>query len=148
MHLSYLLPLLLCSLTPIATAQTYKWIDENGVVSYSQTPPASEEAQKLSIKAPSSNNSATANDELKRLRQRLEDLREDRQLATESAEKEQQVSEKKKSNCEAARKNLQSLQTSGNRLMKTADGSYMRLIESEREKRIQEAKDQVKAYCF
>jgi len=36
-----ILPALLLAAAPLAQAETYKWVDERGVVNYSNTPPAS-----------------------------------------------------------------------------------------------------------
>jgi hypothetical protein len=128
-------------------AQAYKWVDRNGVVSYSQTPPESVKVETQIIKQQSQSNGTDTNNELLRLRQKLEDHKEDRQLAEEAARKATQESETKSKNCDAARSNLEKLQTSGNRMLKTTDGNYIRLSESEREQRIQAAHDQIKANC-
>jgi hypothetical protein len=40
---------LLLALTPAAEAQLYKWVDENGVVNYSNTPPPKTTAKKVTL---------------------------------------------------------------------------------------------------
>ncbi len=141
-----LLVTLFCS-PIIALAQAYKWVDRNGVVSYSQTPPESSDLETKMIESPSQSKRDESNSELLRLRQQLEDQREDRKLAEDAARKAQQASEIKRKNCDAARSNLEKLQTSGNRMIKTADGTYIRLSEIERQQRIQTAHDQIETNC-
>ncbi|MEN8177036.1 MAG: DUF4124 domain-containing protein [Pseudomonadota bacterium] len=128
-------------------AQTYRWIDENGVVSYSQTPPPSQEAETLNLKPQSQSDSAAANKKLDSLRQKLEDQREDRQLAKEEEEKAKQEKIRRQKNCVSARSNLRKMEGLGSRLLKTSDGKYTRLTEEERQKRIQAAKEQIKTDC-
>lgn len=128
--------------------QTYRWVDENGVVSYSQTPPHSLEAETLNIKPQSQTDSAEANRKLNNLRQRLEDRREDRKLAGEEAKKVQREESLHKENCASARANLGKMEGLGSRLLKTSDGKYLRLTEEERQKRLQAAKEQIKIYCL
>ena len=147
MRFSCLLLLVLSCFPIITLAQAYKWIDRNGVVSYSQTPPESAEVVTQIIKSPLQSKDAETNNELNRLRQQLEDRKEDRQLAEEAARKSQQESEIKRKNCNAARSNLEKLQNSGNRILKTTDGTYMRLNENERQQRIQTARDQIEVNC-
>ncbi len=128
-------------------AQTYRWIDANGVVSYSQTPPPSIEAESLSLPSQSQSDSKAATKKLDALRQKLADQREDRQLAKETAEKAEQVKSTRQSNCASARSNLRKIEGLGTRLLKTSDGEYLRLTQEEREKRIQAAKEQIKNNC-
>jgi hypothetical protein len=136
--LAFLLP------APLALAESYKWVDENGVVSYSQTAPKAIEAETISIKPPTQTSST---DELDRLKQQLQDIREDKELAAQAAKKAKLESEQKAQNCAAARANLANLQTAGNRMLQTSDGSYLRLSEPERQHRLQLARDQIAANC-
>ncbi len=128
-------------------AQTYRWIDADGVVSYSQTPPPSQEAETLNIPTQSPSDSAEANRKLHALRQKLADQRDDRQLAKETSEKAGQEKTRRQDNCASARANLRKLEGLGSRLLKTSDGEYLRLTEDERKKRIDTAKQEIKNNC-
>ncbi len=128
-------------------AQTYKWIDENGVVSYSQTPPSSAQAETLQLREQSQSDSLAAEKRLNELRQKLEDQRENRQLAKEAAEMAREEQRKKEQNCAAARSNLSKLETLGPRLFKTSEGEYVRLTEEQRQAKIKTAKQQIKLNC-
>jgi Skp family chaperone for outer membrane proteins len=139
-------PSLLVSFS-MAGAQTYKWIDENGVVSYSQIPPPGHDAETLDAAPQTYGDSKQANTELKALQQKLEDIREDRKLAKETEAKKREKEQTKQQNCTAARNNLRNLEALGRRLLKTSDGEYVRLTEDERQKRIKETEEQIRINC-
>jgi flagellar biosynthesis GTPase FlhF len=147
MHLRPLTIVFLMSAATAGFTQTYKWVDQNGVVSYSQTPPPSTQAETVDITPTPVVGNSDNSDELQRLRQRLEDSREDRELAKEEERKTREAAEIKRQNCSTARSNLENLLNSGNRMMKTTDGDYLRLSESERQTRIQAAREQIEANC-
>ncbi|MCU7927723.1 MAG: DUF4124 domain-containing protein [Candidatus Thiodiazotropha sp. (ex Dulcina madagascariensis)] len=129
-----------------ASAETYRWVSEDGVVTYSQTPPPDVKAETVKIKSAPSSDAEVSKERLQNLRQRLADSEEDRALkkSEEKEQSEEQATNKK--NCGAARKNLQQLTALGNRLYKTGD-EYVRLTEENRQKRMQQARDQIKEYC-
>ena len=147
MHFRPLTFVILLSVATAGLTQTYKWVDQDGVVSYSQTPPPSSQAERVDIKPATGATPTDSNNELKRLRQRLEDNREDRELAQQAQSKARQAADIKQQNCTAARSNLDKLLNSGNRMMKTTDGGYLRLNESERQSRIQAAREQIEVNC-
>ncbi|MCU7906364.1 MAG: DUF4124 domain-containing protein [Candidatus Thiodiazotropha sp. (ex Epidulcina cf. delphinae)] len=129
-----------------ASAETYRWVNEDGVVTYSQTPPPDTKAETIKIRSTPSSDADASKDRLEKLRQRLADSEEDRALK-KSKKKEQAESQAvNKQNCSAARKNLEQLTALGNRLYKTGD-DYLRLTEEDRRKRMQQAGDQIKEYC-
>jgi type IV secretory pathway VirB10-like protein len=145
-HQKTLLTLLLLGTASIC-AETYRWVSEDGVVTYSQTPPPNTQVEV--IKTPNAAPPSGANasrQRLKALRQQLADQEEDRAL--KKAEQEKKAKEKavRESNCKAARHNLQQLTILANRLYKVGD-EYIRLSEAQKQERIQQAKDQIEAYC-
>ena len=142
--------LLACGLIMAASAspaQTFRWVDENGVVSYSQTPPPSGTAETVKIRPIPQQDTEAAKARLNQLRQQLADREEDRQLARESQQKTAQESAKRQQNCQAARTNLRNLEGLGNRLLHTSNGEYVRLTEDERQTRMQTARENIKSYC-
>ena len=137
----HLIPLLLLLAHPLpATAAVYQWVDENGVTVYSQTPPLSGDARKITTQSVPEN--TVAKSKLHELRQKADDLREDRMLKKEDKAKEREEALRKKSNCEAARQNLTNLQGLGRRLY-----GGKRLTEEERQQKIEEAQKQIKENC-
>jgi hypothetical protein len=147
MHFHLLLLVVLLSSTTTVMTRTYQWVDQNGIVSYSQIPPPSLQAETVDIKPTAPASTSDGKDGLHRLRQRLEDDREDRKLAQETARKARQAAEIKQQTCAAARSNLQKLLNLGNRMLKTSDGNYLRLSENERQIRIQTTRSQIEAHC-
>jgi hypothetical protein len=147
MYLRALLLVVLISCPTLGMTQAYKWVDENGVVSYSQTPPRSLQGQRVDLKPTPSVSTKESNDELKRLRQRLQDSRNDRELAQQTEREARDEAARKGWNCTAARSNLQKLLNLGNRMLKTANGNYLRLSENERQQRMQTARWQIASNC-
>ena len=126
----------------------YRWVDENGVTVYSQTPPPSGDVVRLKKQpAPSTDATEAARERHQRQRERVFDELEGRKDA--EAEKSQQVAEAqyRKTNCAAARKNLEAFKNLGPRMIQTPDGKFLRLSEDEVEAQIAKAQDQVKTYC-
>ncbi|MEW8625285.1 MAG: DUF4124 domain-containing protein [Candidatus Thiodiazotropha sp.] len=140
-----LLILLLLISTPIS-AETYRWVNEDGVVTYSQTPPPEGKSEVVKTYSAPSSDAAAAKQRLQKLRQDLADREEDR--AQKKAEKQEIEQSKKirKENCKTARANLQTLRSLDNRLYKVGD-EYLRLTEPQKQERIQQAQKQIEEYC-
>jgi hypothetical protein len=134
-----------CVSTPAAM---YRWVDENGVTVYSQTPPPSGDAVKLRKRPPPPARDVEA------ARQRTEQQREgvfdqteaEKQAATEQAMREDEAHQREK-NCAAARDNLETYQNLGPRRIRTADGRYLRLSEDEVRMEIDKAQAQIEEFC-
>ncbi|PVV07344.1 MAG: hypothetical protein B6D72_18435 [gamma proteobacterium symbiont of Ctena orbiculata] len=129
-----------------ASAETYKWVNEEGVVTYSQTPPPDAKAETVKIKSAPASSAGDSKQRLKALRQKLADSAEDRALKKEQKREAEEIAKENKHNCSVARKNLEQLTALGNRLYKVGD-DYLRLTEEDRQRRMQEARDQIKEYC-
>lgn len=146
-----LLWLLCCiSLSGAVQAAAYRWVDDDGVTVYSQTPPADgrrSEVTPLPGTSPPRAPSQQPDTQLQEIEQYLEDQQEDRKLAKERSEKEQQEAAVNSHNCEVAKNNLKNLESLGRRLLKTETGEYKRLTEEERQALMQEARDQIQLYC-
>ncbi|MET0072011.1 MAG: DUF4124 domain-containing protein [Candidatus Thiodiazotropha sp.] len=129
-----------------ASAETYKWVNEEGVVTYSQTPPPDAKAETVKIKTAPTSSGGDSRQRLKELRQKLADSAEDRALKKAQKQEADEIAKENKHNCNVARKNLEQLTALGNRLYKVGD-EYLRLTEEDRQRRMQEARDQIKEYC-
>jgi chromosome segregation ATPase len=138
---------LFIAISGTCNAEIYSWKDENGVVIYSQTPPPDTNAEQVKLKDQSTPSSASPQTRLDRLRQRLEDSREDRELAKKEKKELHKKNQILKKNCQTARANLKKLEGLGKRLLRTPDGEYLRLTEEERQSRIKQAKQQIKENC-
>ncbi len=142
-----LLPLimLLCTLT--AQAAMYRWVDENGVTQYSQTPPPAQDADKLKPPPPPAESPQEARRRLDLQLQQIDDRREDRELADEERRRKEEERRIARKNCDSARTNLENLQSASRRLVRMHDGSYKRLTEEERQERMQKAREQIETNC-
>jgi len=137
---------ILLTLPSILCAETYKWVNEDGVVTYSQTPPPDVDTETVHIKSAPPKSGQSSREKLDNLRQRMADSAEDRELQKTKQKEEKEIAALKQQNCEAARGNLQRLEGLGSRLYKKG-GEYMRLTEEERQSLMQEERENIKANC-
>ena len=147
MKLNALALILLFISATAASAQTYRWVDEHGVVSYSQIPPPSGEAETVNLYSNPKSAGGDAQERLDQMRQQLEDRREARRLASDEKAKAREEMDRRRRKCEAARGNLQKLEGLGTRLLKTSDGQYRRLTEEERQSKMQQERENMKQNC-
>jgi hypothetical protein len=135
------------ALTPVASAKTYRWVDESGQVVYSQfPPPPGTEADTMRPPPPPAE--PDARQELQETLQRLEDNREDRELAREKTEKEAAQARQQAEGCTAARQNIQVYRDSPpNRLIRDSSGEYRRVTPEQREEKIREAQEYLDKHC-
>jgi lipase chaperone LimK len=142
----YLLLSILISLPSLLFADTYKWVNEEGVVTYSQTPPIGIKAERIHVRSSTPASGESSQHQLDRLRQKMADSEEDRELGKSQQEEQKQARAMKDKNCGSARSNLQKLEGLGNRLYLTG-GEYKRLSEEERQSLMAQAKEQIKTNC-
>ena len=125
-------------------ATTYKWVDENGNVVYSQQPP--EEGPYETIKTKNSSktgisSSTPSSSFATEVKKETEEQNLDRKVEQEAAKSEKLRAD----NCKAAKNNLETYTVY--RRIKNDQGEIIRLDDNERAKRIQEAKDAIKEFC-
>ena len=138
---------ILAALPTILYADTYKWINEDGVTTYSQTPPKGVKAERVKVYgAKSSDSEQSSKSRVNQLRQKLADSAEDLELEKQRQQKDTEDHALKQKNCEAARQNLHSLEILGSRRYEI-DGEYRRLSDEERQKLMQKEREHVKANC-
>jgi hypothetical protein len=137
--------LLILASLPLS-AETYKWVNEEGVVTYSQSPPPGQTAERIKLRNTGQTTGPSSQDKLDRLRQRMADGAEDRQLKQQQRQEDEEAKKLKQQNCKSARSNLRKLQGLGNRLYKT-DGEYRRLGEEERQDLMQKEREHIKKNC-
>ncbi|MEJ2424098.1 MAG: DUF4124 domain-containing protein [Candidatus Thiodiazotropha sp.] len=138
--------LFLTLLATSASAETYRWVNEDGVVTYSQTPPPDAPAEKIETYDTAPSDGQGSQQKLKDLRQRLADMDEDRALKKAEAKKQAEDKALREKNCQAARHNLEQLTALGHRLYKVGD-DYLRLTEEDRQSRMDDARSQIKEFC-
>ena len=128
-----------------AQARMYKWVDEDGVTQYTQTPPPGEiEAKTIEVEtgpasAPAATKDKPASQDTSKKENKEETAAED---TISDAEYEAQV----KQACESARKSLVSYQRNRVNLV-DKDGNVRVAGEDERQAGLKAAEDAIKKYC-
>ena len=132
-------------------AEVYRWVDENGVVNYTQQPPRGVESQQVATRlgapsvvstvpattAPDTNQQADLTEDQQAM---LEDLRQ------AEITRQEEVTKIRTSNCGQARTMLERLQASGR--VRVRDGNSERVMgEDERQQRISDAQEGVAINC-
>jgi len=128
-----------------ALAGTYKWVDEEGNVQYTQTPPpAGIEAE--TIKPPPKVDTEKALKDLQAQEEKAVKLRQDRLDTAKKEEEVKQEQELQKKNCEMARARLASYDQPMVKFVQE-DGSKVRATEEERQAEIVKSQDMIKEWC-
>ncbi len=134
-----------------AVAEIYKWIDHNGNIVYSQTPPP---ADASSLKTPeitsSPDNGGTASKTVeeiisseKEARSRREARQQQKKDARQKAARQKQLQQ----SCRQLRKNFETLKSEGRLYIRESDGNDRFLNERERSQKMQEAEENIKKHC-
>lgn len=137
---------LLLSFSTLLNAETYKWVNENGVVTYSQTPPPDKQAEQVKLRDTGPSAGQSSKSRLDKLRQEMADSAEDQELEKQKRQTEKEERTLKQENCEAARTNLRNLEGLGKRLYRIGN-EYRRLTEEERQSLMQKERGHIKANC-
>ncbi len=140
------LPLLLAALLlPLvsAAAQVYKWVDEQGQIHFSQTPPEQIQAEVVELPR----NPPPAKERLEQLKKRAE---EPLKRAAEQKKKRQQEEERAReleAFCEQQRKELEGLLNAQRIYVTDAQGNRIRAPEEERQARIRKVRESLAEHC-
>ena len=140
-------------LNPINNAamadEFYKWVDENGVTHYTQTPPKGISTEKIRASGTKVNQ-----DEAAKARKRLDSSRtsflesaKQRKVTEGVAEEEKEEALKVAKYCEDARNNLKVLNEHARIKEKGTDGEYKVLSEEEKQSRVAKNQKHVKEFC-
>lgn len=129
-------------------AETYRWVDDNGNVVYSQLPPTDgRTSQTLGAPPPPAEPPEQAQQRLNAQIEQLDAQREKRQSSKKAGAERQAREAEQARQCELARHNLEGLQQGSRNRFRNPDGSYSRLTEEQKAKRIQDARSYLEEYC-
>lgn len=130
----------------LAIADVYRWTDDDGTISYSQTAPADRPSEQVITPPPP----PLDENAVREIRQLIQSQR-DGSLAREQQRSEQQQAEQirqqRQENCRIAKENLQLFQDNPNRRFMDSDGSFQRLSEEQRQQRMIDLQQQVDSLC-
>jgi hypothetical protein len=128
-----------------AWAATYKWVDEDGNVQYTQTPPpAGIEAE--TIQPPPKVDTDAALKQLESQEKQATELQKGRHEEADKRAKAEEELALQKKNCELARKRLASYELPRVEYVQ-ADGSRVKATEEERQEQIKKSEDMIKEFC-
>jgi len=140
--LALLLILLLCN--PLQAA-VHRWVDEQGNVHFSDSPPKNQNSEKVRIDATPSSSGSHYKERLNRQKDYLEERRESREEAKQL--KAEQKAEKEKNQQRCASDKLE-LELSNRRLVRAnPDGSRHYLDDKEREAHFDKLRERIKTNC-
>ena len=130
-----------------AQAAIYKWVDANGDVHYSQTPPPPGVAGETLQPPPPDVDTETATKQLNEQERQFEEFRKQRD---EQADKEAQAAVElalQQKNCQMAKDRLASYERRPNINFVQEDGSRVRATEEERQAEIKKSEDMIQEFC-
>lgn len=133
-----LLALALLGLTltlPAQAVSLYKWVDENGRVHYSQTPPEASAAESEQMQLKDSDPYQSKPDKT------ADEDKNAPSVTNEAA----QVVERRKKNCEIAKQNMETFRNSEK--IQQPDGNVVTLSPEMRDAKMKEAQAMINAYC-
>ena len=152
--LPYVSAALLMSVAVTVSAEMYRWVDENGRVHYSDSPPPPNAMVEKEIKsAPRPDAKPAKAEPAQAQKSYVEQEAEFRKRQVEKAEQEaaaqkaQQVAEAKKHNCEQARSQLTTLKTGGRIARTNSQGEREYIDDSQITQEIANAEKAVASWC-
>lgn len=135
---------LVLACTAAMADQVYRWVDKDGKVHYSQTPPvnASTSVQPVQVNAPPPDPAGLQSAQL--LQKQQADRNQKAADAAKAAEQDAAQAAQKKQQCDDLRSRLLTLQNSGRATTIDAQGNVTYLDDDARAKQIQELQSQIK----
>jgi hypothetical protein len=118
-----------CAALPVHAAKLYKWIDEQGNVTYSERRPTNRESETIQLRGATLDSSG-AQEKLDQLNDRANAQRKDRDFTKNSATATAERNERLANNCKIAQENMRILRTTSRIQDKDADGEAYFLDES------------------
>jgi hypothetical protein len=133
-------------ISSISHAEMYKWVDENGETHYSQSPPVSD-VKVETIAPPPPIDSSNAQKNLQQTLEKANSLREERMVAKDNREKEENEAQQLEEHCQQLNARLTSLQVRPRANKKDEEGNLVRMTEEERQEDIDKTKNEISEKC-
>lgn len=130
-----------------AEARTYKWVDENGVTQYTQTPPPKGDYDKIKGPGAPAVNPDKAQMDLEQRLKDYEKRRDDSQKQREESGKTSQEAAQNKADCEKSRQNLKNFELHPRMKYTDEKGNVSYMTDADRQKKMQEIRDTIKKVC-
>lgn len=133
------------SLQP-AQAKLYKWVDENGNVTYSERKPPDQSATEIKIR-PAPVTPEQSRQQMEGLEDKADTGQKDRDYAKTAAAEDQAVAEQFKKNCEIARQNKRVLENTSRIQDQDKDGNTYFLDQQQISAKLEQSNKQIELYC-
>jgi len=143
LHITLPVAMTLMLLAGAAPAKLYKWVDEQGNVTYSERKPPDRPVEEVKLLGVPSVSNEEAQQRLDQLNEKAETASKDREfkntVTAEVAEREKRLKE----NCETARQNLRVLESAS----RVQDQSGQFMDDAQREARLAQTRKDVEDNC-
>ena len=144
---SIALVIAVCAALPAQAAKLYKWVDQEGNVTYSERkPPPESNAETIRLRSATLNDDG-AQERLDALSEKVEEGNKDRDFAENSATATAERDERMASNCKIARENMRILKTTSRIQDKDENGEAYFLDESAIQAKIAQTQQQIENNC-
>ncbi|MGD8743430.1 MAG: DUF4124 domain-containing protein [Granulosicoccaceae bacterium] len=130
-----------------AEARTYKWVDENGVTQYTQTPPPKGDYEQVRTTGKPVADTPRATRDLEIRLDQFEQRREEAARQRAEKNKAHQEIAQRRADCEKAKQNLEYFQSHPRIRYKDKDGNISYLAEEDRQNKMQAIRDNIKKLC-
>lgn len=136
----------LCAASPLQAAKLYKWVDEQGNVTYSQQKPPDRQAETIRLRR-ATLDAEGAREKLDQLNERADTQQKDREFAENAASATRERDERMASNCKIARENMRILKTTSRIQAKDDKGEAYFLDEAGIQAKMAETQKQIDNNC-
>ncbi|SFK47825.1 DUF4124 domain-containing protein [Methylophaga sulfidovorans] len=146
-NLKLSLIILSATLSSTASADIYKWVDDQGQVHYSQQAPESAPAELIKTPPPPSVDPAQAQREVDALIAQQKAAEQEKQQAQQQAEQQAAQEAELEKQCQDAKDALTAYQNHPGGRFYDEDGNLQRIKEEDRQQKIQELSNNIKQHC-
>lgn len=134
--------------TSASFADIYKWVDADGQTHYGQQAPRDQQSTLIKAPPPPAINPVVAQKPVNTLIEQQAQATKEKQERLEKAKEELEKEAVRKENCRISQHNLQQTQNNPGRRVKNEDGTVTRPSENERQNKITQLQQYIKANCF
>ncbi|TFH47525.1 MAG: DUF4124 domain-containing protein [Lysobacterales bacterium] len=140
------LAIALCSVPSAQAAKLYKWVDDQGNVTYSEKKPPDVKVETIRLRSATLDTTG-AQEKLDQLNERAGEQQKDREFAANSAAATAERGARLASNCKIARENMRILGTTSRIQDKDANGEPYFLDDGAIQAKIAATQQQIEANC-
>lgn len=133
--------------SPLAHGEIYRWIDDQGVTHFSQTPPPRGDYQQVQPPPPPAQDPRQAQQEIDAINKDVADREKAQQKQLAAQQRRQAALKQQEQRCTQARQRLTALTIRPHILVKGRDGGVRRLTEPERQADIAATRKTIEKTC-